>query len=202
MERVFNKKNVILFIAYFTILFGIRLYQVYTLQNLIEFLLLLFSIPVIIIFGLKALIYCAIIFISCLMHLNHNTLYIALVIYTISAFLTRKYLIPLTIIYHLNTLVVFAFDRITMNINVIIYYSLCLIIFLWIFNYPKIKKTELNLTPDEEFIIKELASGKQLKEIDKFSKNTKTEKIKSACKRNNIIDKNELIFIYKMGMNP
>lgn len=202
MERVFNKKNVILFIAYFTILFGIRLYQVYTLQNLIEFILLLFSIPVIIIFGLKALIYCAIIFISCLMHLNHNTLYIALVIYTISAFLTRKYLIPLTIIYHLNTLVVFAFDRITMNINVIIYYSLCLIIFLWIFNYPKIKKTELNLTPDEEFIIKELASGKQLKEIDKFSKNTKTEKIKSACKRNNIIDKNELIFIYKMGMNP
>ena len=58
------------------------------------------------------------------------------------------------------------------------------------------KKTE-----DEKMILNELIKGKQLKEIDFFSKNTKTEKLKAACKRNNLIDKNELIFLYKWGQS-
>ncbi len=129
-------------------------------------------------------------------------LYVALIIYTISAFIKRKHLIVLTVIYHLNTIIVFSFDKISLNINIVIYFSVCLFIFILLFNYPKIKKIELKLTPDEEMILKELAAGKQLKEIDSFSKNTKTEKLKAAYKRNNLMDKNELIQLYRMGYIP
>lgn len=62
-------------------------------------------------------------------------------------------------------------------------------------NRPKI----LELKPDEEEIIKQLAAGKMQKEIDLYSKNVIKDKLDHAKDRNHIIDTNELISIYRQS---
>lgn len=197
MERIFNKRNLIFIFLYFAALFGIRYYQTTNIKDIIETSIMLTSIPFIIIFGRKALLYCIIVFVSVVMHLDQRSIYASLCIFTISAFIKRKNLILLTIIYHVNTLTVYAFDKTNLNVNAIVFYSICIIIFVLIYNYPQINRQKLNLTDDEILILSELAKGKQLKEIDGFSKNTKTNKLKEACNRNNIMNKNELIYLFK-----
>lgn len=60
-------------------------------------------------------------------------------------------------------------------------------------NIPK-----LELTENEKKLISELAQGKLLKEIDGFSKNTKTELLEKAMQRNGIATKNELLALYSL----
>lgn len=58
----------------------------------------------------------------------------------------------------------------------------------------------LNLEPDEEKIISELAKGKLQKEIDLFSHVTISKKLKEARERNNCISTDELVTKYKIGI--
>lgn len=197
IQEIFNKRNIIFILTYFTTLLGIRCLQVQSLRNIIEFSISFLSIPVFLIWGIKSIIWSIIIFASTLMHLDSNMLYVTLCFYTITAFFNRKYLIHLTILYHTNVIIKFAFDKNQLNINVIIYFSICILIFVLIYFYPKYTKINLNLTDDEKYILDEVIKGKQLKEIDKFSKNTITSKLTTAYKRNNLINKEELIFLYK-----
>lgn len=196
-ERVFNKYVISGFSLFFSILVFFRYYINYNYKDLIECGILLLSSVLILIFDRKILIYCLIVFVASVMHMDHDSLYASLLVFTISAFIKRKYLIPLTVIYHINTILVLCTSQNELNINIVVFYTICLIIFLLILCYPNLNLKELNLTEDEKMILNELIKGKQLKEIDFFSKNTKTEKLKAACKRNNLIDKHELIFLYK-----
>lgn len=61
------------------------------------------------------------------------------------------------------------------------------------------KPKQLILKPDEEEIIKQLAEGKMQKEIDLYSKNVIKDKIDHALIRNHLIDKNELINLYRQS---
>lgn len=200
-DKVFNK----VVISGITLFLGILVLSRYLInhnvKDIIEFSILLLSAILILIFDKKVLIYCLIVFVAAVMQMEHNSLYASLLAFTISAFIKRKYLIPLTIIYHLNTIVVLITSQNELNVNVVFFYTVCTIIFILILTYPNLNLKELNLTNDEKLILNELIKGKQLKEIDAFSKNTKTEKLKAACKRNNLIDKNELIFLYKWGQS-
>lgn len=196
-ERVFSKKNCILILIYFTILETIRVFQFPTIQYYIELVISIITVISVCIWGRKVILYGTILFVTVMMQFDHTKMYAALLFYVISAFIRRKYLIPLTIIYHCNTLVIWVFDKVTLNINILLYYSICVIIFILIYTYPKKANKVLNLTADEILILKELSKGKLIKEIDIFSKNTITHKLQSACNRNNLIDKNELIYLFK-----
>lgn len=196
-EKIFNRFVISGFSLFFSILVLLRYCTNYHFKDLIEFSILFLSSLLLLIFDRKVLIYCLIVFVATVMHFDHNSLYASLLVFTISAFIKRKYLIPLTVIYHINTVIVLCYSQNELNINIAIFYTICLIIFLLILCYPKVSLKELQLTDDEKLILNELIKGKQLKEIDCFSKNTKTEKLKAACRRNNLINKNELIFIYK-----
>lgn len=55
----------------------------------------------------------------------------------------------------------------------------------------------LNLTPEEEKIINELAKGKMQKEIDFYSHVTVSKKMREARERNNCISTDELVHKYK-----
>ena len=61
----------------------------------------------------------------------------------------------------------------------------------------QLEDKELILNPDEETIIKELCSGKEIKEIDIYSQNTIYVRLRQARDRNNCINNDELIARYK-----
>lgn len=183
---------------YFALLVGFRFYLNRNIKDAIEMGILIISSILLFTVGKKALIYCIIVFVATVMQFDHDSLYASLLVFTISSFIKRKYLIPLTIVYHINVLIVVITSQNELNVNIVFFYSVCVIIFLLILFYPGYKQNpELKLKDDEKAILDELIKGKQLKEIDLYSKNTLTEKLKTACKRNNLIDKNELIFLYK-----
>lgn len=65
-----------------------------------------------------------------------------------------------------------------------------------IFNFlitNRFYRKKLHLTDDEKYILSELKKGKQQKEIDRFSKNTITKKLKDARERNKISSNYELL---------
>lgn len=84
------------------------------------------------------------------------------------------------------------------NISHLIIHLLTCIFFYMIYffiNKPRV----LDLKPDEEEIIKQLAAGKLQKQIDLYSKNIIKDKLDHAKDRNHIIDTDELVFLYKQS---
>lgn len=81
--------------------------------------------------------------------------------------------------------------------HLLIHLLTCVFFYLIYFyiNKPKV----LELKPDEEEIIKQLAEGKLQKEIDLYSKNVIKEKLDHAKERNHVIDTNELITLYRQS---
>ena len=84
------------------------------------------------------------------------------------------------------------------NISHLIIHLLTCIFFYMIYffiNKPKV----LDLKPEEEEIVKQLAAGKLQKQIDLYSKNIIKDKLDHAKDRNHIIDTDELVFLYKQS---
>ena len=84
------------------------------------------------------------------------------------------------------------------NISHLIIHLLTCVFFYMIYffiNKPKV----LDLKPDEEEIVKQLAAGKLQKQIDLYSKNIIKDKLDHAKDRNHIIDTDELVFLYKQS---
>lgn len=81
--------------------------------------------------------------------------------------------------------------------SLLIHMLTCVFFYLIYFfiNRPKV----LDLKPDEEEIIKQLAAGKMQKEIELYSKNVIKDKLDHAKDRNHIIDTNELITLYRQS---
>ncbi len=73
----------------------------------------------------------------------------------------------------------------------LIYYSLKFLI------KPSLLKRKLDLTVDETSILEELSNGKQQKEIEQFSQNTVSRKLKKARERNGVATTDELIKRFK-----
>ena len=84
-------------------------------------------------------------------------------------------------------------------VHILIHICNCICIYMAIIFLlkPTVNKRKLDLTLDEEFILKELLDGKSQKEIDKWSQNTITNKLKSARERNDIATTDELLNEYR-----
>lgn len=115
--------------------------------------------------------------------------------------LTPKMKYPALILYAIDIIVV-ATLRDKTPVHLAIHFGNCVLIF-YAMNFllkPSISSKKLELTSDEIYILDEMLQGKQQKEIQNFSANTVTNKLRSARERNNIATTDELLQKYKLTL--
>lgn len=125
--------------------------------------------------------------------------YTSFVVICIFISLVPKMKIPSLILYAIEIFFV-ATARDKTPVHIAIHICNCLSIYCGIYFLLRPTVKNLKLTNDEIYILNELIKGKQQKEIDIFSPNTVTNKLKQAKKRNKIESTDELIKKYKQTL--
>ena len=181
---------------------GLHLYQFIDSNYRIEPLChLIFSIgfsPVIFIFGRKGSYWYWWLWANLLAVNTEFQNYTAFVIICIFIALNSKMKIPSLVLYACEIVFV-ATVRHKTPVHIAIHVANCICIYYAI-KYllkPTVLRNKLDLTSDEIYILEELLNGKQQKEIDLFSQNTVTNKLKQAKERNGIATTDELLKRYK-----
>ncbi len=148
-------------------------------------------------FGRKGLAYGLLIFSCSLVYVNmfYNYATIFFMLIAIGANPKIKKIAPW--IYLANVVISFTFKR--LNIVAFLIHIVYIYMFQIKMNYVFAinKPTVLNLTDDEKAILTELAKGKLQKEIDLFSEQTITHKLKNARERNMCSSTGELVEKFK-----
>ena len=147
-------------------------------------------------FGRKGLSYGLLIYSCTLIYINNFYNYATIFFMLIAIGANQKLKKPALIIYLVNVVVSFTLKR----LGIIPFLIHVTYIFMF---YTKIKyvftvnkPSKLNLTDDERKILDELAAGKLQKEIEMFSAQTVTAKIKNARERNLCSTTSELLALY------
>ena len=104
-------------------------------------------------------------------------------------------------IYLANVFVAYSLKRLCIT-PFIIHIVYCVMFYVKV-NYVFVvhKPNKLNLTDDERKILDELKAGKMQKQIDLWSEQTVSAKIKSARERNMCDSTNELLSLYRLENN-
>ena len=148
-------------------------------------------------FGRKGLAWALMIYACVLVYINnfYNYATIFFMLVAIGADPKLKKVAP--IVYLVNVFVAYTMKRLGIT-PFSIHLVYCLIFYTKIGYVFAIHKPEtLNLTQDEKNILEELAKGKMQKEIDLFSQQTISGKLKNARERNLIETTSDLIIKYK-----
>lgn len=148
-------------------------------------------------FGRKGLAYGLMIFSCTLVYINNFYNYATIFFMLIAIGANPKLRLVAPWIYLVNVFVAFSLKRfgITPFIIHIIYCIMFYIKINYVFEIHKPEK--LNLTEDEKSILSELAKNKLQKEIDLFSQQTISQKLKNARERNMIETTSELVEKFK-----
>lgn len=149
-------------------------------------------------FGRKGLAYALLIFSCALIYVNNFYNYATIFFMLIACGANPKLKKAAPIIYILNVFVAFTLKR--LGIVPFVIHSIYIIMFQKKLQYVfKINKpNKLNLTDDERKILDELVKGKMQKEIDLWSEQTVSAKIKSARERNLCDSTNDLLTQYRL----
>ena len=124
--------------------------------------------------------------------------YTAFVIICIFISLVPKMKFPSLILYACEIVFVATVrDKTPVHIAIHICNCICIYYAIKYLLKPTVNKKKLDLTYDEVIILDELLKGKQQKEIEQFSQNTVTNKLKQARERNGIATTDELLKKYK-----
>ena len=128
---------------------------------------------------------------------NYGTIFFLLIAF--GAYPKIKW--PATIIYGINVVVSFSLQRL-LPISILIH-GIYLILFLLITSLIyKVKPSNLlNLKEDERYILEQLKEGKLQKEIEGYSQQTITAKLKNARERNMCESTSELLAKYTLENN-
>lgn len=148
-------------------------------------------------FGRKGLAWALMIYTCVLVYINnfYNYATIFFMLVAIGADPKLKKVAP--IVYLVNVFVAYTMKRLGIT-PFSIHLVYCLIFYTKIGYVFAIHKPEtLNLTQDEKNILEELAKGKMQKEIDLFSQQTISGKLKNARERNLLETTSDLIIKYK-----
>lgn len=123
--------------------------------------------------------------------------YTAFIIIALLGMLIPKHKYHLFLVYLADVIVVATLHDKT-PVHIAIHLLNCTVLYyvLYFLMKPTTQKKKLNLTLDETLILDELLQGKQQKEIERFSQNTVTNKLKQAKMRNGIPTTEELLKIY------
>lgn len=148
-------------------------------------------------FGRKGLAYGLMIFSCTLVYINNFYNYATIFFMLIAIGANPKLRLVAPWIYLVNVFVAFSLKRfgITPFIIHIIYCIMFYVKINYVFEIHKPEK--LNLTEDEKAILSELAKNKLQKEIDLFSQQTISQKLKNARERNMIETTSELVEKFK-----
>ena len=148
-------------------------------------------------FGRKGLAYGLMIFSCTLVYINNFYNYATIFFMLIAIGANPKLKLVAPWIYLVNVFIAFSLKRfgITPFIIHIIYCIMFYIKINYIFEIHKPEK--LNLTEDEKAILTELAKGKLQKEVDLFSQQTISHKLKNARERNMFDTTAELVENFK-----
>lgn len=148
-------------------------------------------------FGRKGLAYGLMIFSCTLVYINNFYNYATIFFMLIAIGANPKLRLVAPWIYLINVFVAFSLKRfgITPFIIHIIYCIMFYVKINYVFEIHKPDK--LNLTEDEKAILSELAKNKLQKEIDLFSQQTISQKLKNARERNMIETTSELVEKFK-----
>lgn len=124
--------------------------------------------------------------------------YTAFVILLITIVLNPKIKTFTFVLYFLEIIFI-ATVRDKTPVHIAIHIGNCMLLYyvlIFLFK-PSFNQKKLELTTDETLILDELLDGKQQKEIQRFSANTVTNKLKQARERNHIATTDELLQRYK-----
>ena len=148
-------------------------------------------------FGRKGLAYGLLVFSRVLVYVNNFYNYATIFFMLIAVGANPKLKKVAPWIYLINIVISFSLKR--LDIVAFLIHIVYIFMFQKKINYVfAINKPEkLNLTEDEKAILSELAKGKLQKEIDLFSEQTITHKLKSARERNLCNSTGELLEKYK-----
>ena len=152
-------------------------------------------------FGRKGLAWALMIYACVLVYINnfYNYATIFFILVAMGADPKLKKVAPL--VYLLNVFIAYTMKRLGIT-PFSIHLVYCLMFFKKIGYVFAIHKPEkLNLTNDEKLILDELAKGKMQKEIDLYSQQTISGKLKSARERNLIETTTDLVIKYKEEKN-
>lgn len=152
-------------------------------------------------FGRKGLAYALLIYSCVLIYVNNFYNYATIFFMLIACGANPKLKKVAPFVYLVNVFIAFTLKRLGIVPFVIhcIYIVMFQIKLQYVFKINKPSK--LNLTDDERKILDELKAGKMQKEIDLFSQQTISAKIKSARERNICETTNELLTQYRMEVN-
>lgn len=148
-------------------------------------------------FGRKGLAYGLLVFSCVLVYVNNFYNYATIFFMLIAVGANPKLKKVAPWIYLINIVISFSLKR--LDIVAFLIHIVYIFMFQKKINYVFAinKPVKLNLTEDEKSILSELAKGKLQKEIDLFSEQTITHKLKSARERNLCNSTGELLEKYK-----
>ena len=148
-------------------------------------------------FGRKGLAYALLIYSCTLIYVNNFYNYATIFFMLIACGANPKLKKVAPFIYITNVFVAFTLKRLGIT-PFSIHLVYCVMFYTKIGYVFSIHKPEiLNLTQDEKLILEELAKGKMQKEIDLYSQQTISGKLKNARERNLIETTSDLIIKYK-----
>ena len=151
----------------------------------------------ILLFGRKGLSFGFVVYACSLIFVNTFYNYGSIFLLLIAFGAYPKIRIPSIILYSISVIISFSIQRL-LAFSVAIHF-LYLILFWLCTNYVyKVNASKtLNLKDDEKYILSELAKGKMQKEIEGYSQQTITAKLKNARERNMCETTGELLSVYK-----
>lgn len=125
---------------------------------------------------------------------NYGTIFFLLIAY--GAYPKIKW--PALVIYAINVFISFSLKKLIPIAILIHFIYLGLFLLITILIYKVKPSRTLNLKEDERYILNELMDGKLQKEIDRYSQQTITAKLKNAKERNMCESTTELLTVYAL----
>ena len=149
-------------------------------------------------FGRQGMAYGFVIYACALIYINtfynYGTIFFLLIAY--GAYPRIKW--PAIIIYALNVFISFSLQKLIPIAILIHFVYLGLFVLITLSIYKVKPSKNLNLKNDERFILDQLLAGKLQKEIEEYSQQTITAKLKNAKERNMCDSTTELITAYAL----
>lgn len=155
----------------------------------------------ILLFGRQGMAFGFMIYACALIYVNTFYNYGSIFLLLIAVGAYPKIRVPSIIVYAINVVISFSLQKL-LAFSVAIHFVY--LILFWIctkYVYRVNASQTLNLKDDEVYILKELAKGKMQKEIDGYSQQTITAKLKNARERNMCETTAELLNLFKQELN-
>lgn len=205
LRKFINDRNLVFLTAALTVLVAINIYfyidSGYLIEPLLRIILFSIAIPFLVFIGNPSLPYLMAGIALVLAQTITFTNYTPYILIYIALTMKEKWKWPLLTLYGIDIVIV-CMRHSKSPLHLIAHFGICIIIyFLLGVQVSSVRKQKpLDLTPDEEYVVSELAKGKLQKEVEGYSENTVSKKLKNCRKKNGCVNNEELIALYRQSI--